>query len=183
MVVLFVGLLGGCAMQKQADTQITPVQYTSSSSSTLPNDEYYFSCENNNFPFRIDDDDTGHGSFTWNGTVVTQRENAEWDPDMPPDWQTAVYLKVSDDKSSAFSYFKKIAENNGVNEMKEQALLFKLGAIYDGKFNTRASISESMRIKILESSQTKESLNLTFIVPIDAGHGMAFNESIACEIL
>ncbi len=145
--------------------------------------EHYMVCDNNKFPFKLDEIGGAHGQFVLTGTITDELEQRPWSMD-EADLISVIRMQVEhSDMSEALEYYKEMANRgNTINDIKGEKLGFKLGIIDNEEFSSSAKISESTTKKIFDALENGEEISLTFTQAFLPGMGAPANYSFTCEI-
>lgn len=145
--------------------------------------EDYMACENNKFPFELDEIGGGHGQFSLTGIVKKEMEQRPWSFD-ETDLISIIRMEVNNiDIPEALEYYKSMANRgNTINHISNEKLSFKLGIFENDEFSSSATISETTIEKILNAIETGEEISLNLTQAFLPGMGAPAHFSFACEI-
>lgn len=79
-------------------------------------------------------------------------------------------------------YSANVANGNGINRIKDQKLLFRLGILNDAKLITSANINAELSNRLVSLIDTGNSTQLKLVIPIYNGAGAGLDFSFACDI-
>lgn len=127
----------------------------------------------------------GTGTLKVAGKIIKKTEQASWaEEGVKVD---KIYLAVNEyskdpEKSFFDCFYKLVKDGNTVNDADGEQLLFKIGILQNNKLISSASITEDLKLLILENIGSSNTLDLILSIPQYEGAGVGDEFSFACKI-
>jgi hypothetical protein len=160
-----------------------------SSSSSAPAKDDYTVCENNNFPYRVTDEETnyGHGKVTFTGKIVSyDYEQHYYDGSFDRIIKRVAIVPEEENHPAYQHFYNDAIAGYTINAARDGKLYLTLGELWEGSIvpenSDEVTITKAAMERLMGALDTDRTISLTVTFPIELGRGTHGSFTYVCRM-